>query len=56
MPAAELENLEKLEQLRALANGVQIHAERCCVPIPAGVDTATDLEHVRQLITAQGVQ
>jgi 3-deoxy-manno-octulosonate cytidylyltransferase (CMP-KDO synthetase) len=47
-----LEDSEKLEQLRAMHNGVTIHAERCCEFIPAGVDTAADLEHVRQLVQA----
>lgn len=49
-PAAALETTEKLEQLRAMAHGVVIHAERSCLPIPAGVDTPEDLEHVRQLL------
>ena len=47
-PVAALEDREKLEQLRAMSHGVQIHAERCCTAIPAGVDTAEDLERVRQ--------
>jgi 3-deoxy-manno-octulosonate cytidylyltransferase (CMP-KDO synthetase) len=51
-PVSALEETEKLEQLRAMHNGITIHAERCCEPIPAGVDTAADLEHVRQLVQA----
>jgi 3-deoxy-manno-octulosonate cytidylyltransferase (CMP-KDO synthetase) len=51
-PAAAIENLEKLEQLRAMANGVQVHAERCCEAIPAGVDTPEDLALVRQRLSA----
>jgi 3-deoxy-manno-octulosonate cytidylyltransferase (CMP-KDO synthetase) len=51
-PVSPIEDAEKLEQLRAMHNGVTIHAERCCEFIPAGVDTAADLEHVRQLVQA----
>lgn len=49
-PVSPLENTEKLEQLRAMSNGIGIHAELCCTPIPAGVDTAEDLAVVRQLL------
>lgn len=52
-PPSALELTEKLEQLRAMTHGVRIHAERCCAPIPAGVDTAADLDHVRQLLAAK---
>lgn len=52
-PPSELEQTEKLEQLRAMANGVQLHAERCCESIPAGVDTPEDLDHVRRLFAQQ---
>lgn len=45
-----LEATEKLEQLRAMENGIAIHAELCCAPIPAGVDTQEDLHAVRQLL------
>ncbi len=51
-PPSPLEQLEKLEQLRALTHGVGIHAERCCEAIPPGVDTAEDLALVRQLLAA----
>jgi 3-deoxy-manno-octulosonate cytidylyltransferase (CMP-KDO synthetase) len=53
-PPAMIEQTEKLEQLRAMANGIGIHAELCCEPIPPGVDTPEDLEHVRKLIMASG--
>lgn len=53
---AMLEQTEKLEQLRAMANGIKIHAELCCEPIPPGVDTPEDLEHVRRLIAASGAR
>jgi len=51
-PVSPIEDTEKLEQLRAMHYGVTIHAERCCEAIPAGVDTAADLEHVRNLVQA----
>lgn len=51
-PPSPLEETEKLEQLRAMHNGVCIHAERCGAFIPPGVDTAADLEHVRSLLQA----
>lgn len=44
-----LELSEKLEQLRALENAVTIMASTACEPIPAGIDTAEDLELVRTL-------
>lgn len=49
-PPAPLEETEKLEQLRAMYNGVTIHAEPSCEFIPPGVDTAEDLEQVRSLV------
>jgi 3-deoxy-manno-octulosonate cytidylyltransferase (CMP-KDO synthetase) len=49
-PPATLEQLESLEQLRALAHGVRIHVEFACADVPPGVDTAADLEHVRGLL------
>jgi 3-deoxy-manno-octulosonate cytidylyltransferase (CMP-KDO synthetase) len=55
-PVSPIEDSEKLEQLRAMHNGVAIHAERCCEFIPAGVDTAADLEQVRQLVQAGTVR
>lgn len=47
-PAADLERAERLEQLRALANGVRIHMSRACVASSGGVDTERDLERVRR--------
>ena len=52
-PPGELEQIEKLEQLRAMAHGISIHAAACCEPIPAGVDTPEDLEAVRRLLQDQ---
>jgi 3-deoxy-manno-octulosonate cytidylyltransferase (CMP-KDO synthetase) len=46
-PASELERMEKLEQLRVLENGGRIVMAQACTFIPAGVDTAEDLERVR---------
>ena len=43
LPPSALEQREKLEQLRALENGMRIAVGRC-VELPApGVDTAADL-------------
>lgn len=46
------ERVEKLEQLRALSNGVRIHIDLACQKPPAGVDTAADLERVRKQFKA----
>lgn len=51
-PVAELERTERLEQLRAMENGVAIMAQRALQPIPAGVDTQADLDAVRALLEA----
>lgn len=51
-PASELELAEKLEQLRALDNGVGIHVGISASQIPPGVDTEKDLEAVRQYLSA----
>jgi 3-deoxy-manno-octulosonate cytidylyltransferase (CMP-KDO synthetase) len=42
-----LEQTEKLEQLRALEHGMQIHLVTLAQAPPAGVDTPEDLERVR---------
>ena len=46
-PAAELEQVEKLEQLRAMVNGHSIHIEEAIEPVPVGIDTPEDLERAR---------
>jgi len=46
---APLEELEQLEQLRAMYHGVSIHVDKACSAVPAGVDTAEDLEAVRAI-------
>jgi 3-deoxy-manno-octulosonate cytidylyltransferase (CMP-KDO synthetase) len=51
-PVGRLERLEKLEQLRALENGVAIHVDESWEEIPSGVDTAEDLERVRAFLHA----
>ena len=49
-PPAPQEQLESLEQLRALHNGVGIHVDRAVERVPAGIDTEGDLVLVRQLL------
>lgn len=51
-PPSELELSEKLEQLRALHNGVAIHVAVSQEKIPPGVDTQRDLDLVRAFIQA----
>ena len=50
LPPTGLEQCEKLEQLRALENGVRIAVAPCAVPPVPGVDTAADLERARQRV------
>ncbi|WP_019530253.1 3-deoxy-manno-octulosonate cytidylyltransferase [Dasania marina] len=52
-PMSMLEQTEKLEQLRAMENGVKIHAQEAIELIPGGVDTVADLEKVRAIIAAK---
>ncbi|MEX2327135.1 MAG: 3-deoxy-manno-octulosonate cytidylyltransferase, partial [Pseudomonadales bacterium] len=52
-PQGVLESVEKLEQLRALSHGVKIHVAEASVSIPAGVDTAEDLERTRRIMEAR---
>ncbi|MGY6629694.1 MAG: 3-deoxy-manno-octulosonate cytidylyltransferase [Wenzhouxiangella sp.] len=47
LPEADLERLESLEQLRALAAGWRILVAEACQPIPVGVDTHEDLARLR---------
>jgi 3-deoxy-manno-octulosonate cytidylyltransferase (CMP-KDO synthetase) len=49
-PMSNLESVEKLEQLRALSNGIRIRIAEACETIPPGVDTQKDLDHVRSLL------
>jgi 3-deoxy-manno-octulosonate cytidylyltransferase (CMP-KDO synthetase) len=52
-PISCLEQTEKLEQLRAMSNGVVIHVAQACEMPPAGIDTQQDLDRVRELFGAQ---
>jgi 3-deoxy-manno-octulosonate cytidylyltransferase (CMP-KDO synthetase) len=51
-PPTRLEGAEKLEQLRALENGMRIHVVTLSEAPPAGVDTPEDLERVRALLAS----
>ncbi|MDP5070211.1 MAG: 3-deoxy-manno-octulosonate cytidylyltransferase [Congregibacter sp.] len=48
-----MEQLESLEQLRALYKGENIHVEPACQPVPAGIDTPEDLQRIRQYFLAR---
>ena len=50
-PVAALEQAEKLEQLRAMANGIVIAVAETVETMPAGVDTESDLALVRAILT-----
>jgi 3-deoxy-manno-octulosonate cytidylyltransferase (CMP-KDO synthetase) len=50
LPENELEVSEKLEQLRALANGMRIDVKVVKTDTPFGVDTPADLEKARELL------
>ena len=54
-PLAPLEAIEKLEQLRVMANGGSIAVAETCQAIPGGVDTPADLERVRAFIAGGSV-
>jgi len=47
LPPSSLEQIEKLEQLRALQAGMRIVMAQAVIPPGSGVDTPADLEHVR---------
>ena len=52
LPPSPWEQLESLEQLRALYHGHRIYVEETTVPPGPGVDTPADLERVRALFVA----
>ena len=52
LPQGELEQREKLEQLRALEAGMRIDA-MVVTDLPLGVDTPADLERARALLSAR---
>jgi len=53
LPPSDLEQRERLEQLRALEHGVRIVVGRCLERPAAGVDTPADLERARRRAAAQ---
>lgn len=55
-PPGQLEVQEKLEQLRALYNGVRIHMAPACNKVPAGIDTEQDLLNARKLLASEAEQ
>ncbi len=50
LPIDPLETREKLEQLRALGNGMRIDVKVITTSAPFGVDTPADLEKARRII------
>lgn len=54
LPPAQLEQREKLEQLRALANGMSIALTRVDI-VPLGVDTIEDLDRARHMLAPSPV-
>ena len=52
LAACDLENIEKLEQLRALYYGVSIHVEEAKSMPGPGIDTPEDVQKVSQLLEA----
>ena len=49
-PPAPLEQVERLEQLRALYHGEGIHVATASATVPAGVDTQADLDQLREVL------
>lgn len=52
LPPGQLEQIEKLEQLRALENGLEIRVAECAVPPGPDVNTPEDLQRVAALLAA----
>ncbi len=52
LPVNALERIEKLEQLRALADGMRIDVHVMTTKAPFGVDTPADLEKAREVMNA----
>ena len=50
LPVNPLETQERLEQLRALAHGMEIHVKIVDTKAPFGVDTPEDLEKAREIL------
>jgi 3-deoxy-manno-octulosonate cytidylyltransferase (CMP-KDO synthetase) len=53
LPVSMIEDLEKLEQLRALWNGIHIQVASIVEAPGHGVDTLSDLERVREIIAKE---
>ena len=51
-PVSQLEQIEALEQLRALEHGIKIKVVEACAA-STGVDTLADLERVRELMVSE---
>lgn len=51
-PPTFLEQMECLEQLRAMAHGVRLHVAEALEPVPGGVDTEDDLQLVNKILTS----
>lgn len=51
-PACQLEEIERLEQLRALWLGMRIQVDTAVEVPPAGIDTAEDLARVNRLLAS----
>ena len=52
-PACQIEQVECLEQLRAMWNGAHIHVAQADEPLPGGVDTQQDLDHMRKVLAGR---
>jgi 3-deoxy-manno-octulosonate cytidylyltransferase (CMP-KDO synthetase) len=54
LPPSHLEEIENLEQLRALENGLKIAVARCTVEPGRGIDTEADLQAARAALHGRG--
>lgn len=55
LPPSPLEKCEKLEQLRALENGINIYAIIAENRINIGIDTPEDLKHAEKVVNQMGI-
>ena len=53
LPASRLEQIEKLEQLRALENGMEIRVALACERPLADVNTTADLERAERALSVR---
>lgn len=49
-PISALEDIEKLEQLRFMDNGIKIHMAKSLESIPPGIDTEADLAQIKAML------